>query len=250
MTDSLDPEAAGRHIKGRFGRPYLYEPECESTQAALLEGGHPEGAVSVTDHQTAGRGRLGRQWVEPAGTSVLVSVVLHPPAGRRPQELSLVAGIATAEAVEGATGLSVQVKWPNDVMLNRRKVAGVLAEMRGHAVVVGIGINVNQTRLQLPADANMPAGSLRTLTGSTFDRAALLGSLLYRLERLYDGWRHGGLADIYTELGPRDFLRGRQVSVDGVSGTAVMIDREGRLLVETGHGHVAAVESGDVTYVR
>lgn len=214
MTESLDPKAAGRHLKGRFGKPYLYEPECESTQAALLDGSHPEGAVSVTDHQTAGRGRLGRQWVEPAGTSVLVSVVLHPPAGRRPQELSLVAGIAAAEAVEGATGLTAQVKWPNDVMLNRRKVAGVLAEMRGHVVVVGIGINVNQTRQQLPADAKTPAGSLRTLTGSTFDRAALLGSLLYRLERLYDDWRHDGLTGIYTELGARDFLRGRQVSVE------------------------------------
>ncbi len=248
--DTLAPEAVGRHVKGRFGKPYLYESECESTQAALLDGDLPEGAVCVTDHQTAGRGRLGRHWVEAAGTSVLVSVVLHPPPGRRAQELSLVAGIAAAEAVEGATGLTAQVKWPNDVMLNRSKVAGVLAEMRGHTVVVGIGINVNQTREQLPGDAKMPAGSLRTIVGATHDRAALLGSLLYRLERLYDGWRHGGLTDIYTELGARDFLRGRRVSVDGVSGTAVMVDREGRLLVEVAHGDVRAVESGDVTYVR
>lgn len=250
MTDSLDPEAVGRHLKGRFGKPYLYEPECESTQTLLLDGDYPEGAAAATDHQTAGRGRLGRHWVEAPGTSVLVSVVFHPPAERRPQELSLVAGIAAAEAVEGATGLTAQVKWPNDVMLNRRKVAGVLAEMRGHVVVVGIGINVNQTRPQLPADAKVPAGSLRTIVGATHDRAALLGSLLYRLERLYDGWRHGGLADIYTELGPRDFLRGRQVSVDGVSGVAVAIDRDGRLLVDAGHGAVTAVESGDVQYVR
>ncbi len=250
MIGSLESEAVGRHLKGRFGKPYLYEPECESTQAALLDGDFPEGAVCATDHQTAGRGRLGRQWVEAAGTSVLASVVLHPPPGRRAQELSLVTGIAAAQAVEAATGLSVQVKWPNDVMLNRRKVAGVLAEMRGHAVVVGIGINVNQTRQELPADAKTPAGSLRTLTGTTHDRAALLGSLLYRLERLYDGWRQGGLADIYTELGARDFLRGRRVTVDGVSGTAVMVDHEGRLLVEVEHGTVEAVESGDVTYVR
>ena len=249
-VDTLAPEAVGRHLKGRFGKPYVYEPECESTQLLLLGSELPEGAVAVTDHQTAGRGRLGRHWVEAAGTSVLVSVVLHPPPGGRPQELSLVAGIAAAEAVEGATGLSAQVKWPNDVMLNRSKVAGVLAEMRGHVVVVGIGINVNQTRQQLPGDAKTPAGSLRTIVGATHDRAALLGSLLYRLERLYDGWRHGGLTDIYTELGARDFLRGRQVTVDGVSGTAVMIDREGRLLVETGHGDVTAVESGDVEYVR
>lgn len=249
-VDSLAPEAVGRHLKGRFGKPYLYEPECESTQAALLAGDFPEGAACATDHQTAGRGRLGRHWIEDAGTSVLVSVVLHPPAGRRAQELSLVAGVAAAEAVEGATGLTAQVKWPNDVMLNRRKVAGVLAEMRGPAVVVGIGINVNQNRPQLPADAKTPPGSLLTLTGAMHDRAALLGSLLYRLERLYDGWRHGGLTDIYTELGARDFLRGRRVTVDGVSGTAMMVDREGRLLVDAGHGDVRAVESGDVQYVR
>ena len=92
--------------------------------------------------------------------------------------------------------------------------------------------------------------SLRVLTGSTYDRAALLGSLLFRLERLYDGWRHGGLADLYGELGARDFLRGRRVTVDGEAATARQILRDGRLEVELESGGVKTVSSGEVLYAR
>jgi BirA family biotin operon repressor/biotin-[acetyl-CoA-carboxylase] ligase len=249
-TDTLAPEAVTPHLRGRFGKPYLYEPECESTQLLLVGSGLPEGAAAATDHQTGGRGRLGRPWVEPPGSSVLVSVMLHPPAERHLPELSLVAALAAAEAVEEATGLSAQIKWPNDVMLNRRKVGGVLGELKDGVVTLGIGINVNQTREQLPRDARTPAASLRTITGQTYDRAALLGSMLFRLERLYDEWRHGGLAEVFVEIGPRDFLRGRPVTVDGTSGVAVGIDREGRLEIDTGHGERVAVESGVVAYER
>ncbi len=129
-------------------------------------------------------------------------------------------------------------------MLDRRKVAGVLAEMIGSIVVVGIGINVNQAREQLPPE---PAGSLRIVTGREHDRPALLGSLLYGLERLYDGWRHGGLADLYSELGARDFLRGRRVTTGGVEGVAVGIDRSGRLEIDS-DGERRLVNSGEVSY--
>ena len=246
-ADSLSFDAVAPHVRGRFGKPYLYEPECESTQLLLVGSGLPEGAAAATDHQTGGRGRLGRRWEEPTASSVLVSVMLHPPAGRHLPELSLVAALAAAEAVEGATGLSAQIKWPNDVMLNRRKVAGILSELSDGTVVVGIGINVNQTRDELP-DAPTPPGSLFTLTGTRHDRAALLGSLLFRLERIYDGWRHGGLDDLYGELGARDFLRGRRITVDGEPATALQILRDGRLEVETAAGEVRAIESGEVRY--
>ncbi len=248
MIDSLAPEAVEAHVRGRFGKPYRYEPECESTQLLLLGSGLPEGAVAVADHQTGGRGRFGRRWEEPAGSSVLVSVMLHPPTERHLPELSLVAALAAAEAVEGATGLTAQVKWPNDVMLNRTKVAGIISELADGTVVVGIGINVNQTREELPLDAPTGPGSLRTVTGHVHDRAALLGSLLFRLERIYDGWRHGGLADLYGELGARDFLRGRRITVDGEAATALQILRDGRLEVETEAGEVRTLESGEVRY--
>jgi BirA family biotin operon repressor/biotin-[acetyl-CoA-carboxylase] ligase len=249
-TNTLGPESVDLHIRGRFGKPYLYEAECESTQLLLAGSGLPEGAVAVSDHQTGGRGRMGRPWTAPPGTSVLASVMLHPPRERHLPELSLVAALAAAEAIEGATGLTAQVKWPNDVMLNRRKVAGILSELSDGAVVVGIGINVNQTREQLPLDAPTPPGSLLTLTGRTHDRGALLGSLLFRLERIYDGWRHGGLADLYGEIGARDFLRGRRITVDGRPATALQILRDGRLEVETGHGETQIIESGQVLFER
>jgi BirA family transcriptional regulator, biotin operon repressor / biotin---[acetyl-CoA-carboxylase] ligase len=247
-ADTVAYEAVDRHIRGRFGRPYVYEPECESTQSLLLGSGLPEGAVAVTDHQVGGRGRLGRRWEDVPGSSVLASIMIHPPPERHLPELSLVAALATAEAVEGATGLTAQVKWPNDVMVNRRKVAGIISELADGTVVVGIGINVNQTREQLPLDAPTPPASLRTATGREHDRAALLGSLLFRLERIYDGWRHGGLADLYSELGARDFLRGRRITVDGEPASAIQILRDGRLEIETEAGEVRALESGEVRY--
>ncbi len=248
MSDTLASDAVDRHIRGRFGKPYRYEPECESTQLLLLGSGLPEGAAAATDHQTEGRGRFGRRWEEPPASSVLVSVMLHPPTERHLPELSLVAALATAEAVEGATGLTAEVKWPNDVMLNRRKVAGIISELSDGTVVVGIGINVNQARDQLPLDAPTEPGSLRTVTGRAHDRAALLGSLLFRLERIYDGWRHGGLADLYGELGARDFLRGRRITVDGEAAIALQILRDGRLEIETEAGEVRTLESGEVRY--
>ncbi len=247
---TLAPEAVAQHVRGRFGRPYTWELECESTQLLLLGSGLPEGAVAATDHQTAGRGRLGRVWEAPPGSSVLLSVMLHPPAERHWPELSLLGGIAAAEAVEGMIGLSAQVKWPNDVMVDRRKVAGVIAEARETTVVLGIGINVTQARDELPPATSTEAGSLRTITGRAHDVAALAGSLLYRLERLYDTWRHGGLGDIYAELGSRNFLFGRRVTVDGREGTAGPIAHDGRLEVHLADGETLHVESGEVAIAR
>jgi BirA family biotin operon repressor/biotin-[acetyl-CoA-carboxylase] ligase len=230
----------------RFGQPYLYEPECESTQL-LIGADAAEGTVAVTDFQSAGRGRLGRRWEAPPGTAIHASIALRPPAERQPQELTLVGALAAADAVELATDLFVQIKWPNDVMLNRRKVGGVLGELRDGLVVLGIGLNVNQTRDQLPPDARQAAGSLRTVTGREHDRDSVLSALLARLERHYDAWLEGGLAALYADIGARDFLRGRRVSVDGLSGTVVGIDRAGRLELDV-EGISRFVESGEVRY--
>jgi len=148
-----------------------------------------EGAVAVAEEQTEGRGRLGRKWEAPAGTSVLVSVLLVPAvdAARLP-ELSLVAGNAVTAAIVEVTGLEPTIKFPNDVLIGGRKVAGILAESSDGRVVLGIGVNANQTSEQLPDEAQTEPTSLRVEVGEPVNRAQLLAAILLQLERAYDAW--------------------------------------------------------------
>jgi BirA family biotin operon repressor/biotin-[acetyl-CoA-carboxylase] ligase len=176
-------------LSGRFGRDiYRYEELTPSTQR-LLQPDDPEGAVAVAEEQSEGRGRLGRNWHAPAGTSVLVSVLLRPAveAAQLP-ELSLIAGGAVAEAIAEVTGLDPTIKFPNDVLLDGKKVAGILAESSDGRVVLGIGVNANQIAEQLPSDAQTEPTSLLLEHGQPVDRGALLAAILLRVERAYDAW--------------------------------------------------------------
>src|ERR1051326_1192867 len=174
------------HLRGRFGRPFTFVQSCASTQR-LLDGA-PEGRVAAAGEQTEGRGRLGRSWHAPGGTSLLFSLALEPPVDSpRLPELSLVAGAAVAEAIEAETGLRPTVKHPNDVLVRGRKLAGILAEAGEGRVILGIGVNVSQTERQLPADADPPATSL-ALEGAAVEPGKLLAAILERLEAHYDRW--------------------------------------------------------------
>jgi len=188
VADSLAPDDVKPLLRGRFGHIYLYEEVCPSTQR-LLRDEADEGAVAVAEEQTEGRGRLGRSWQAPAGTSVLVSVLLLPrvEAARLP-ELSLVAGGAVAEAIAEVTGVEPVIEFPNDVLVGGRKVAGILAESSEGRVVLGVGVNVNQTGAELPEDARTEPTSLRLELGEPVDRVELLVEILARLERAYDAW--------------------------------------------------------------
>jgi len=191
VSDSLEPGVVQPLFRGRFGRDYRYAARTPSTQRLLEDAA--EGAVAVTEEQTEGRGRLGRSWHAQPGTSVLVSVLLEPPVpSERLPELTPVAGDACAEAIAAVTGLEPTIKHPNDVLVDGRKVAGILAEARNGRVVLGIGINVNVSADQLPADTEAPAGSLSQAAGREFSRADLLAELLLRLEQRYDEWVSGG----------------------------------------------------------
>jgi BirA family biotin operon repressor/biotin-[acetyl-CoA-carboxylase] ligase len=188
VDDTPTREAVVSRLRGRFGRNYTYAESCPSTQRLLLPDA-PEGAVAVADEQTEGRGRLGRRWEAPAGTSILCSVQLRPTveAARFP-ELTVLGASACAEAIAAVTGLRPTLKEPNDVLIRNRKTAGVLGEAGDDRVVLGIGINVNVTEQQLPADVRLPATSLLLESGAPVDRVALLVELLTELERRYDAW--------------------------------------------------------------
>lgn len=204
--------------------------ECESTQG-LLDASMPEWSVATTGHQTGGRGRLGRIWVDEPGQSLLLSVLLKP--SRNPEGLTLVAGLAVAEVVERALGRPAKIKWPNDVFVDGNKVSGGLAELRDGAVVLGIGLNVNQSTYT----------SLRTIDGRERELEPLLDDLLATLRARYDDWVANGLP--HAEIAARDFLRGRRVRVGDTEGTAVGIRPDGRLELDTG-----IVESGEVVFVE
>lgn len=189
MPGPLTPARVVPLLKGRFGREiYRWEERCPSTQQ-LVGADDPEGALAVTEEQTAGRGRLGRSWHAPAGSSVLCSILLRPPVdSERLPELTVVAAGACAEAIAAVTGLRAELKHPNDLLVAGRKTAGILGEARDGVVVLGIGINVNIGAGELPEGVRLPATSLQIETGREVDRAALLVSLLERLELRYDAW--------------------------------------------------------------
>jgi BirA family transcriptional regulator, biotin operon repressor / biotin---[acetyl-CoA-carboxylase] ligase len=186
--DSLAPDVVEPLLRGRFGRPYRHFEQIESTQRELAPDA-PEGAVAVAEEQTAGRGRLGRPWHAPPRKSVLLSVNLRPRVETpRLPELSLVAGLAAADAIADATGIRPDVRFPNDLLIRGRKVGGILAEARDDRVVLGMGINANLTKEELPVDVDTPATSLLVESGAPVDRSRLLVTLLERLETRYESW--------------------------------------------------------------
>ena len=176
-------------LRGRLGHPYRFVEECASTQR-LIGADEPEGTTAATDLQSHGRGRLGRRWEAPRGRALLFSVLLQPtpPMALWP-ELSLVAGDAVAAALREETEVAAELSHPNDVLIGDRKVAGILPEASVGKVVLGIGVNVNQTADELPAGTPKPPTSLRIETGREQERAPLLAAILLELERGYDAWQ-------------------------------------------------------------
>jgi BirA family transcriptional regulator, biotin operon repressor / biotin---[acetyl-CoA-carboxylase] ligase len=185
VSSDLAAELVEPLLRGRLGRPYRFVVECASTQLLLGED-EPEGTTVATDHQSEGRGRLGRVWEDAPGRALLLSVLLRPTLSMAVwPELSLVAG----EAVAAALPIDARLSHPNDVFVGDRKIAGILPEASTGRVRLGIGINVNQTAAELPAETVKPATSLRIETGQEWDRAELLAAILLELESRYDAWQ-------------------------------------------------------------
>jgi BirA family biotin operon repressor/biotin-[acetyl-CoA-carboxylase] ligase len=223
----------------------------DSTNRYLLDEarhGAPEGLVAVADYQTAGRGRRDRGWVAPPGASLLVSVLLRP--SLAPDRASLVAmacGVAMAEAVGRVAGFTPGLKWPNDLVVSDRKLAGILAEADGDAVVVGAGVNVEWR--DFPPELNETATACNVEAGHSVDRHGLLDSFLAELDR-----RCADLDGVVEEYRARLATLGRRVRVersDGdLVGRAVGVGDAGELQVEDDRGTVTEVHVGDVVHLR
>jgi BirA family biotin operon repressor/biotin-[acetyl-CoA-carboxylase] ligase len=226
---------------------------------ALADAGAEHGEVVVAERQTEGRGRRGRTWISPPRRNVAFSVVLRPdelPPTRAP-ELTLVAAVAVCDALRHS-GVEAGIKWPNDLLVKGRKIAGILTELsaeadRVHWVVLGVGVNVNARREDFPAELRGEATSLLLERGQPVPRALFLAACLTGLEDWYDRHAEEGLEPILAAWKERSVTLGRQVSVrtDGgeVVGTAEDLDLDGALLVRTAEG-LTRVSSGDVALLR
>jgi BirA family biotin operon repressor/biotin-[acetyl-CoA-carboxylase] ligase len=236
-----------------------------STNADLLAralAGAPEGAVLAAEEQRAGRGRMGRTWTSPPRAALTFSLLLKPavPPARRGW-LPLLAGVAVASAVTAVTGVQTRLKWPNDLLAGPAKLGGILAEAVGDAVVVGVGLNVSTEPGELPpaGPGALAATSLRIAGSAAPDREPLLIAILADFERWYQAWCQAGgdpercgLRAGYTELSGTIGRRVRAELPDGqvLSGLAVGVDRDGRLLVRASSGAVVPVAAGDVVHLR
>jgi BirA family biotin operon repressor/biotin-[acetyl-CoA-carboxylase] ligase len=218
----------------------------DSTQryaADLVDAGTADGTVVVAETQTKGRGRRGRVWKDAPGASLLVSVVLRttlPPV--RLPTLSIAAGVAVAETIRTLTGLDARLKWPNDVLVGGRKIAGVLLERHGAAVILGIGINV--TRDAVPPELATYATSIAG-EGASADREKMLAALLAVVAVWRGRLEREGFEPIQSRWMALAGMLGRPVAVDGVAGTALGIDADGALLVQTESGSTRVL-AGDV----
>ena len=203
----------------------------------------------LAEEQTAGRGRGGRRWASPAGLGVWMSVLLRIPGEPARRLAPLVMGVAACRAVERAVpGLDARLKWPNDVLVGERKVAGVLCEgLGGEAVVAGVGLNVAQREADFALDLDGTAASLEMLAGRPVLRAAVVGALLGEVRALLESPPPRLSGALAAELGRRDVLRDAPVALeDGVRGVARGIDPSGRLVVEVGPGDVRPLVAGSV----
>jgi BirA family biotin operon repressor/biotin-[acetyl-CoA-carboxylase] ligase len=222
--------------------------------------GAEEGEIVVAESQKKGRGRLGRKWYSPPLTNLYLSVILRP--AIPPQQASLItlmAAVATAGAIHKFSGLHPMIKWPNDILLKNRKVAGLLNEIhsetdRIHFVILGVGVNLNMDEKTFSKEIRNLATSLKRELGQSVSRKAFLQTLLEELEIWYETFLREGASPILKAWREKAQIQGRPVKVTSfgevLSGTAIDVDSDGALVLETKEGERKRVVAGDVEYAR
>jgi BirA family transcriptional regulator, biotin operon repressor / biotin---[acetyl-CoA-carboxylase] ligase len=243
----------------RIGTEFHYFSELDSTNIfarRLAEQGRPAGEIVIAEEQTQGRGRLGRSWISPPYVNLYLSIVLRPelPPAHAPQ-ITLMAAVALAETVASFVSFPALIKWPNDILVNGKKVAGILTEASSTSeridfVILGMGINLNFPEAWMPEAIRQRATSLLIATQNIIRREVFLRRLIQGLDRCYGILEDSGFGAIAPRWEARFGLRDRRVRVDMIDGPifgkAIGIDRDGALIVETDNGKFQRVIAGDV----
>ena len=257
--DNLRPEILREGLpRSMFTEIVHYVPVLGSTNSyarELAKGGEPEGSLVITEKQTSGRGRLGRNWQSPSGVSLLFSVLFRPPFSvDRVFLLTMLTSVSLVDAIREVTGLRALIKWPNDIYCNGKKVAGILTEFSADSTdidyaVVGVGLNVNWD-VQGRPELEHIATSLMKEAGHPVSRIALLSTILDGLERDYKRLLRGEDEPIRDRWKGNSMVIGREVLIDpggaGKRAKATGIDRNGALLIEEENGRTGSVVCGDV----
>ncbi len=263
IPDPLEADDLQRLLTTKtLGRTVHVKAQTTSTNDVakqLARDGAPEGTVVLAEQQQRGRGRQGRSFVSPAGVGIYMSLLLRPQVdlSRLPQ-LTLVAAVAAAEAIAEVSSLSIELKWPNDVMIHDKKAGGILTESVFQAslspvAIVGIGINVNTALEQFPADLRHQVTSLALAAGRCVPRPPLIAALLARLEPLYHTFQQQGLAPILPRWLRYGRIAGKPVrctTARGVEeGVVLSLDEDGALLVQGRDGSRLRVVSGEMVFL-
>lgn len=235
----------------RIGHPLKVLPQTDSTSEEIRRDlTLPEGTVVISDLQTHGRGRQGRTWHSESGTGLYLSILLKP---LLPPEnlhfITLMAGVATVSAIQQNGAKQARLKWPNDILLNGKKLSGILCEhIPGKAVIVGIGINMNQT--QFPSDIQDIATSMKMETGNSINRADLILSLLKNLDCGYEEYLNGNKQSLLQKWTSNTDMFGKTVTVHqkgvSITGIAMSLDSDGRLILQTSDGETHILGSGEL----
>lgn len=242
-----------------LGKTIHYEESVETTQKIahkLANEGVPEGTLVVAEEQLGGKGRLMRQWYSPKYSGIWMSLILRPsiPFQQAPQ-LTLLAAVAVVQAIEHTTELKPQIKWPNDILINRKKVTGILTELQAesdriHSVIIGIGMNVNQQKSDFPEELQEIATSLLIEGGKKVSRARVIQEVLVRLETLYEQFLVEGFLPIKQLWESYAISLGKEIKATTVNSTiigkAIGITDEGVLLLEDHTGKVHNIYSADI----
>ena len=261
VPDRLSVPEIKRTIKTRLiGEEVLIFDEVDSTNQIAMEmgaKGGEDGLVVIAESQLHGKGRLGRTWISPRGVNLYVSVLLRPEfSPHQASVLTMMASVAAAAAISKTTGLDAKIKWPNDILVEQKKVSGILTEMNAEEekinyVVIGIGINVNMKKEDLPGNLRMPATSLMESLGRRVDRIEVLCAFLESLDSNYEDLKNRGIMSIVQKWRMLCSTLNKRIKVvlpgEVIEGVAEDITPEGGLVVRIGEELTKVIYAGDIS---